>query len=98
MILGVLLIVAGRSVGEALPGATNWYYFWGNLLLLFVLLAILNVFVLDKTIHSFQNRALPWIMSHYEDLLRWSLHGWRPVKILMGTIALLLFSFAFFSS
>lgn len=95
-LLGILLIVAGASFGQALPGAINWYFFWGNLLLFFVLLAILNVFVLDKTIHNFQNRALPWIMSHYESLLRWSLHGWRPVKILMGTIALLIFSFVLF--
>lgn len=95
-LLGVLLLIAGASFGQALPGAINWYFFWGNLLLFFVLLAILNVFVLDKTIHSFQNRALPWIMSHYESLLRWSLHGWRPVKILIGTIVLLIFSFVLF--
>jgi multidrug efflux pump subunit AcrB len=95
-LLGFLLIIAGASFGQALPGAINWYFFWGNLLLFFVLLAILNVFVLDKTIHNFQNRALPWIMSHYESLLRWSLHGWRPVKILMGTIVLLIFSFVLF--
>ncbi|MBU7577388.1 MAG: efflux RND transporter permease subunit [Flavihumibacter sp.] len=96
VILGVLLITAGASFGQALPGAINWYFFWGNLLLFFVVLAILNVFVLDRTIHNFQNRALPWIMSHYESLLRWSLHGWRPVKILLGTIGLLIFSFVFF--
>uniref|UniRef100_UPI0038D1FA89 efflux RND transporter permease subunit n=1 Tax=Hafnia paralvei TaxID=546367 RepID=UPI0038D1FA89 len=39
--------------------------FWGNLLIFFMLLMILNRFILDKSIHSFQNRALPWIMSHY---------------------------------
>ncbi len=28
---------------------------------------------------DFQNHALPWIMSHYERLLRWALNGWKPV-------------------
>ncbi len=94
--LGVFLLLAGATFGQTLPGAINWYFFWGNLILFFVLLAILNVFVLNKTIHGFQNRALPWIMSHYESLLRWSLHGWRPVKILLATFGLLIFSFVLF--
>ncbi|MBN8719516.1 MAG: efflux RND transporter permease subunit [Sediminibacterium magnilacihabitans] len=71
--------------------------FWGNLLIFFMLLVILNRFVLDKAIHSFQNRALPWIMNHYERLLRWALKGWRPVHLLLGTIALFFVSFFAFS-
>jgi len=71
--------------------------FWGNLLIFFMLLVILNRFVLDKAIHSLQNRALPWIMNHYERLLRWALKGWRPVHLLLGTIALFFVSFFAFS-
>ncbi|WP_290790669.1 efflux RND transporter permease subunit [Flavihumibacter sp. UBA7668] len=98
VILAILLIVGGATIGQSLPGVTNWYYFWGNLLLFFVFLAILNTYVLSDTIHSFQNRVLPWIMSHYESLLRWSLHGWRPVKILLGTVGLFIFSFILFGA
>jgi multidrug efflux pump len=81
--LGILLDVAGAT-------------FWGNLLLFFVLLVLLNRFVIENAIHSFQNKVLPWIMSHYETLLRWSLQGWRPVYLLLGTIALFFVSIFIF--
>ncbi|GGH80904.1 multidrug efflux pump subunit AcrB [Filimonas zeae] len=70
--------------------------FWGNLLIFFMLLIILNRFVFDDAIHAFQNRVLPWIMDHYENLLRWALKGWRPAWLLLGTFGLLVFSFVFF--
>jgi multidrug efflux pump len=70
--------------------------FLGNLLLLFVILVILNKFVFDRMIHGFQNRVLPWIMGHYESLLRWALKGWRPAWLLVSTFLLLIFSFIFF--
>ncbi|RYG00207.1 MAG: efflux RND transporter permease subunit, partial [Chitinophagaceae bacterium] len=43
-------------------------------------------------------RVLPWIMNHYETLLRWGLKGWRPVYLLIGTFLLLIFSFVFFGA
>ncbi len=70
--------------------------FLGNLLLFLVILAILNKFVFDRMIHGFQNRILPWIMGHYESLLRWALKGWRPAWLLFSTFLLLIFSFIFF--
>jgi len=66
--------------------------FLGNLLLFFVLLVLLYRYFLKDVIHAFQHRALPWIMGHYETLLRWALKGWRPVHLLLGTIALLIVS------
>ncbi|HEY4336454.1 MAG TPA: efflux RND transporter permease subunit, partial [Puia sp.] len=72
--------------------------FMGNLVLLLVILAILNKFVFEGMIHSFQNRALPWIMGHYESLLRWALKGWRPAWLLLSTFGLLVFSFMFFGA
>jgi multidrug efflux pump subunit AcrB len=66
--------------------------FMGNLLILFGLLIILNRYVFDGLIKTFQYRALPWIMGHYERLLRWALRGWRPVKLLVGTFLLLIFT------
>src|SRR5580692_4720528 len=69
------------------------FTFLGNLLLIIVVLMILNVFVFERLIHSFQNRVLPWIMGHYESLLRWILKGWRPAWMLFCTFLVLLFSF-----
>lgn len=88
--------VAGIVTGEDVvnPGAA--YHFFGNLLLLFALLVLLNRFVLDSLIHKFQNKSLPWIMSHYENLLRWALKGWRPVHLLLATIALFFIALFFF--
>jgi multidrug efflux pump len=67
--------------------------FLGNLLLFIAILVILNKFVFDRLIQGFQNRVLPWIMGHYESLLRWALKGWRPAWLLLSTFLLLIFSF-----
>ncbi|MBN9382912.1 MAG: efflux RND transporter permease subunit [Chitinophagaceae bacterium] len=72
--------------------------FLGNLLLFIVILTILNKFVFDAMIHGFQNKVLPWIMGHYENLLRWALKGWRPAWLLLGTFGLLIFSFMLFGA
>jgi multidrug efflux pump subunit AcrB len=63
---GVLLHIAG-SHGMA------------NFLLMMAILMVLNAYVLNHAIHVFQNKALPWLMNHYERLLKWVLVGWRPV-------------------
>ncbi|GEO09416.1 efflux RND transporter permease subunit [Segetibacter aerophilus] len=81
--LGILLDILGL-------------YFAGNLLILFALLIVLNTYVFDDLIHKFQHRALPWIMGHYENLLRWALVGWRPVHLLLGTVGLFILSIILF--
>lgn len=81
--LGILLDVFGAT-------------FAGNMLLLIMVLIVLNKYIFTGLIHRFQNRALPWIMSHYENLLRWALKGRRPVGLLIGTFVLLIFSVMFF--
>ncbi|HEX8678278.1 MAG TPA: efflux RND transporter permease subunit [Segetibacter sp.] len=72
-------------------------YFGGNLLIFFAILMVLNTYVLNDLIHKFQNSALPWIMGHYENLLRWALVGWRPVHLLLGTVALFFISIFIFA-
>lgn len=89
----MIWIVAGIGILLDILGFT----FLGNLLIFIILLIILNKYVLDGWIHSFQNKALPWIMGHYESLLRWALEGWRPVKLLLGAVGLFFFSIIFFS-
>jgi len=63
--LGILLHLAGMH-GSA------------NFILLLVLMIILNRYVLHDIIHSFQLKVLPWLMSHYENALRWALYRNRP--------------------
>lgn len=70
--------------------------FIGNLTLFFALLMVLNAYLITGAIKQFQERILPSLMNQYETLLRWTTKGWRPVKILIGTFALLIFSFIFF--
>ena len=85
VVIGILLDVFG-------------FRFLGNLTLVIIVLVIFNHYVLNGVIHRFQNRFLPWLMSHYERLLRWALHGWRPVWMLVGTFALFIFSLMFFGA
>ncbi|GAC1586535.1 MAG: efflux RND transporter permease subunit [Ginsengibacter sp.] len=70
--------------------------FLGNLLLFFALLMVLYKYAFENAIHKFQNNVLPWIMSHYENLLRWALKGWKPVWLLVGTLGLFILSLLFF--
>jgi multidrug efflux pump subunit AcrB len=84
--LGILLDIAGAP-------------FFGNLLITFMLLVVLNRYFITDAIHNFQTKALPWIMNHYESLLQWALKGWRPVQLLIGVIALFFVSlFVFVAS
>ncbi len=88
--LGVLLDFSGYA------NDTASYRFIGNLLLFFAGLMILNKYVFTDAINVFQNKLLPSMMNSYEKLLNWTTQGWRPVKMLIGTFILLIFSFVFF--
>ena len=56
----------------------------GNFMLLLVILAILNTYVFRDVIYWFQGRLLPWLMNHYESLLKWALKGKRPAWLLVS--------------
>lgn len=112
VIIGVLMLIAGFLVMAATPEVKHvadsltqepskpyaFYFFVGNLLLFFALLVVLNKYVLEDAIHRFQNRVLPWIMSHYENLLHWALKGWRPVHLLLSAVGLFILSFVIFGA
>lgn len=85
-----LVIAAG--IGLDLLG----YTFFGNLILFLTVWILMNRFFMNDVIKSFQEKALPRLMDRYETLLRWSLHKWRPVYLLLATIGLLIFSFVVF--
>ncbi|HEX2608412.1 MAG TPA: efflux RND transporter permease subunit [Flavisolibacter sp.] len=83
-----LWIALGAGIFLDLVGAR----FFGNLIIFFVILAILNRYFIDDAIHGFQHRVLPGIMRRYETALRWALKGWRPVWLLVATFGMLVFS------
>lgn len=75
IIFGAILHLAGWH------GTANFLWFM-------VLLSILNRYVFRDTIYFFQNRVLPGLMRRYESLLRWILHGRRPVWALVSLFVL----------
>ncbi|HPH85917.1 MAG TPA: efflux RND transporter permease subunit, partial [Ferruginibacter sp.] len=66
---------------------TGWHGV-GNFLFFMDFLAILNRFIFRDIIHTFQVKVLPWLMNHYENLLRWVLKGTRPVWMLVSLFLL----------
>ncbi|WP_300596878.1 efflux RND transporter permease subunit [Niabella sp.] len=93
IVIGVLFDLMGIPMGKG-----SIAFFIGNLSLFMALLTVLYTYFFDDWIHKFQNKALPWIMGHYEDLLKWALKGWRPVWLLLGAFGLLVVSFMMFSA
>ncbi|GCC53385.1 AcrB/AcrD/AcrF family protein [Chryseotalea sanaruensis] len=64
----------------------------GNLLILFALLTILNVYVLVPLSNRFQQNLLPRLEKRYEILIEYALHGRKPYFIFFGTVGLLFLS------
>lgn len=84
---------------SAILGALGLFFiavqvFWlGNLLLAYVLLMLLNVFVLVPLSNRFQSSFLPWLEERYNQTIDFALRGRNPVWILLATIGSLFFSF-----
>ena len=106
--VGVLLVAIGfmRNANEVLPLVPveqeglrpgGIYLFFGNILLFFALLMILNRYFIQNAITRFQSKWLPGLMNRYERLLRWALAGRRPVGLVLSTVALFFLTILFFS-
>jgi len=95
-IVMVALGVLFDLLGFASRPEGSMFFFIGNLSLCLAILTVLNAYFFSGWIHNFQNRVLPWIMNHYESLLKWAVNGWRPVWLLVGAFALLIGSFIAF--
>lgn len=67
--------------------------FWlGNLLLLFAILTLMNVYVFAPASHWFQTVILPKLENRYYRLIEFALRGRNPVRFFVGTALLLVFS------
>ncbi|MDB5258555.1 MAG: acrD [Chitinophagaceae bacterium] len=65
----------------------------GNFILLLVGLFLLNKYFLEKVIKRFQDKTWPSFQNMYVKVLEWSLHSYRPVFLMLGTVGLLFGSF-----
>ncbi len=82
-VIGILLVVAGSPM-------------LGNLLIISAILMVLFQFVLRPGSVAFQKRFLPRLENWYEGVIKWSLRGWKPILILVGTFALMVVSIMFY--
>ena len=85
-------IPIGFGIVLDIMGAT----FLGNLVIFFMILVVANKYFIAAAIKQFQEKTLPNMMNLYERILRRSLTGWRPVKLLFATFGLLILSFILF--
>jgi multidrug efflux pump subunit AcrB len=72
------------------------FTFLGNLTIFFMFLVVANKYFIAAAIKQFQEKTLPNMMDIYERILRRSLNGWRPVKLLFATFGLLILSIILF--
>jgi multidrug efflux pump len=78
--LGLLLLIAKSFV-------------LGNLLIVFGLLAVINLYVFSPATAKFQSKSLPMLENFYFKFLTFAMKGKNPRKIFLSTIGLLLLSF-----
>ena len=64
----------------------------GNLLVFLYLMYALHHFWLKNVIKTFQTKTWPTFQERYKNFVSWVIFGSRPVWMLLGTIALLVFS------
>jgi multidrug efflux pump len=99
---GVIFNIMGFGIGAQINPIANGaaaltakkftFHGFGNFLLIMAGLVLLNKYVLDGAIHSFQKKVLPRLMNSYEKLLRWVLQGWRPVWMFASLFLLFVIS------
>ncbi|MGE7773696.1 efflux RND transporter permease subunit [Chitinophaga sp. NPDC101104] len=64
----------------------------GNLVIFIWLLIAIERFWLGGVARKFQSNIWPRVQNRYRRILEWCIIGWRPVKILLATFGLLVFS------
>ncbi len=79
-VLGVLFAIAGVLS-------------FGNLLIIFAIITLINFFVFTPGTKIFQERFLPRLENFYARFLTRALKGRNPLLVFFGTIGLLIFSF-----
>jgi len=68
----------------------------GSLALVFSILSLINGFYFTPWSYWFQDELLVRLEKKYSSILAWALRGKQPIKLLLGTFVLLIFSVVFF--
>ncbi len=71
-------------------------FMFGNFMLIIALVIIVFVYILEPLAVKFQTGALVRLESAYSKTLKWSLSGFRPILILIGTVVLMVMSIGFY--
>jgi len=88
--IGVLFIIGG--IISKIKGLNAI----GLLLVLAGLFRVINTKVLSPATHWFQHKLLPKLENFYERVLKYALHGKRPIRFFLGTFGLLILSIMLF--
>ncbi|MCF8308854.1 MAG: efflux RND transporter permease subunit [Bacteroidales bacterium] len=88
--LYIILGVAGISIISYLGN----FAFVGNLLIFFLILYLMVQYVLRFLIRKFQRRVIPAFTNAYKSTLRFLLKGKRPYGVIIGTVIILIMTFA----
>lgn len=64
----------------------------GNFAITLLLIYLLNKYVLVFVIQKFQEKTWPAIQNRYARILTYCISGRRPIKLLLGTVGLFIFS------
>jgi multidrug efflux pump len=86
--LGLLLSLIGHFA------EIRFLFTFGNLAFAFGVFGYLNHYVLYPASIRFQNETMPNLEERYRKFLVWALEGKRPRYLFLGTVGLLVFSFA----
>ncbi len=84
---------SGIAIVVGLLIALTWITWLGNLIIVFGLLTLLNVYILIPTSKRFQNGVLPKIERVYERVITFSLNKRNPIWIFLSTVTLLIVTF-----
>lgn len=86
------MMIAGGMILLGIVFAIGGTIWLGNLLIIFGALTFINLFVFTPGTKYFQGKVLPKMESGYSKFLNFAVRK-HPGKMLLGTIALLIFSF-----
>lgn len=87
-----LNIIAISMVGFGLLMIVVKMNTFGNLLIIFGILAVVNLYFLAPASRKFQSSILPYLETKYRGFLQIALNRKNPIKILIGTFVLLILS------
>ena len=92
------LIIAGIMGGLAILFYVGKIYLLANLLAIFAILGILNIFILYRISKWFQEKFLVWLENTYLSILKFVMKKRNPQYFVFGTFGLMIITIIFYFS